>query len=204
MSRSAIAVVGSAQVDSTAGLAATLAVAVARVDGLSCLMVELVPDDSVNRAPTLLASAEARAIENRMRDGGLEAASRGHICSISLTGAQWEEVGPHTLLDMAKPSRVVFSFGTVTPFERMIELEGELAGCVALLDLPEERSLGALIAEEMIGRGVAVKVTGRQPGLVAARRALAGVRPGGGAEQYGERVVSQLPGRRCHDRSEAA
>ena len=195
MSRSAIAVVGSPIVDSTAGLAATLAVAAARNDQLSCLLVEMVSEESAHRSPTLLASAEARAIESRLRHAGLEAASRGHICSTSLTDERWEEAGPLALIEHAMPSRVVFSFGADIPYRRISELGADIAGCVALLDLPAERSLGALVAAEMLARGIAVKVTGRQPGLVAARRALAGVVPGGAAEQYAERVVSQLVGR---------
>lgn len=198
MSRFAIAVVGSPLIDSTAGLAATIAVAVARADQMSCLLVEAVHDDSTHRSPTLLASAEARAIEARLRGKGLEAASRGHICSISLTEERWEEVGPPALVELAMPSRVVFSFGSEAPHRRISELGDEPGGCVALLDLPAERPLGALVAAEMLERGIPVKVTDRQPGPVATRRALAGVMPGGAAEQYAQRVVAHLARQRCH------
>ena len=192
MGRTSLAVVGSPIVGSTVGLAATLAVAAARSDQLSCLLVEVVSGDSAHRSPTLLASAEARAVEGRLRDSGMEASSRGHICSVSLSDERWDEVGPTALVDLAMPSRVVFSLGAEIPYQRASDLGEVLAGCVALLDLPEERSLGALVAAEMLDRGIAVKVTGRQPGPVAARRALAGVMPGGAAEQYAQRVVSQL------------
>lgn len=198
MSRSAIAVVGSPLIDSTAGLAATIAVAVARADQMSCLLVETVPDDSAHRSPTLLASAEARAIEARLRDVGVESASRGHICSISLTEERWEEVGPLSLVELATPSRVVFSFGSEAPYRRISELGDEIAGCIVSLDLPAERPLGALMAAEMLERGIPVKVTGRQPGPVATRRALAGVMPGGAAEQYAQRTVAHLTRQRRH------
>jgi len=192
VSRSAIAVIGSPMADATIGLAATLAVAVAKSDQLSCLLVEIVSEDSAKRSPTLLASTEARAIEGRLGDSGIEGASRGHICSISLTDERWEEVGPSALIELALPSRVVFSFGAEAPHERISALGDDLAGCVALLDLPAERPLGAILAAEMLDRGAAVKITARQPGPVAARRALAGVMPGGAAEQYAEHLVSCL------------
>jgi len=192
MSNRAIAVVGSPQVESTVGLAASIAVASAKADGESCLLVDLVPDDAVSRSSTLLASAEARSLEARLRGAGLESASRGHICTISLGQSSWDEIATAELTEAASPSRIVLSLGSKRPHERITGWHGGVHGCVALLDLPAERSLGALMVAEMSARGIAVKLCGRPPGLVAARRALAGVPPGGHAEQYGQRVVSHF------------
>jgi hypothetical protein len=192
MSNRAIAVVGSPQVESTVGLAASIAVASAKAHGESCLLVDLVPDDTVSRSSTLLASAEARSLEARLRATGLEAASRGHICAISLAESSWDEIDPAELTEAATPSRIVLSLGSKRPHERIAEWQEGVGGCVALLDLPAERSLGALVFAEMSARGIPVKLCGRPPGLVAARRALAGVLPGGHAEEYGMRVVSHF------------
>lgn len=192
MRHRAIAVGGSPQVESTVGLAASIAVASAKACGESCLLVDLVPDDAVSRSSTLLASAEARSLEGRLRDMGLEAASRGHICTLSLAQSSWSEIDTAELSEAATPSRIVLSLGSKRPHEQIVHWHEGVQGCVALLDLPAERSLGALVVAEMSARGIAVKVCGRPPGLVAARRALAGVLPGGFAEQYARRVVSHF------------
>jgi hypothetical protein len=192
MSNRAIAVVGSPQAESTLGLAASIAVESARADGESCLLVDLVADEAISRPSTLLTSAEARSLEARMRDAGLESASRGHICLISLTQSDWDQIGALELTEAAMPSRIVMSLGSRQPHERIVDWQGAVQGCVALLDLPAERSLGALVVAEMSARGIPVKLCGRPPGLIAARRALAGVPPGGHAEEYGRRVVSHF------------
>lgn len=189
MMRPPIAVASSPGGGDTSGLAASLAVASCRRDGGACLLVEFSSGAPADRAPTLLASSEAREIERSLKDAGLKGASRGHICTIALDESLWEEIGPDSLIEIAGGYRVVFSMGAGVSHERMPLLSRGLAGCVVLLNLPEERSLGALIAAEMLGSGTPVKLTGSSPGPVAARRALAGVLPGGASERYARMVV---------------
>ena len=187
----------------TSGMAAAIGVASARQGSGAALLVELActPDEPIHRPPTLLASSQAREIERSLRDTGLQAASRGHICTLSLDLVQMEEIGVEALVELAGISRVVFSLGADGIHEtifRIHEAVHPLSGLASLLllDLPQERSLGALIAAEMLSAGIAIKVTRVRPGLVASRRALAGVTPGGQTERYAERVVDQLSGRR--------
>jgi len=123
---------------------------------------------------------------------GLEAASRGYICTLSLAQSSWNEIDAVELTEAAMPNRIVLSLGSIRTHEQIVGWREGIQGCVALLDLPAEKSLGALVVAEMSARGIAVKVCGRPPGLVAARRASAGVLPGGFAEQYARRVVSHF------------
>lgn len=194
----------------TSGLAAAIGVASARQGSGAALLIELASsaDEPVHRSPTLLASSQAREIERSLRDMGLKAASRGHICTLSLDLHQLEEIGTEAFADLAGSSRVVFSLGTGALYETILRIREGLSpvsglGCLVLLDLPHERSLGALIAVEMLSAGIAIKLTGERPGLVASRRALAGVLPGGQTEKYAERIVEQLSGRRGRQTSGA-
>jgi nitroreductase len=76
-------------------------------------------------------------------------------------------------------------------------------GCL-LVSLPGERSLAALAVEEMERRGVPVRIASRAPGPLAARRALAGSRPGGGLSESAGGIARRLLGlrRRGHLGSE--
>ena len=187
-----IAVAASPRGGDTSGLAAALAVAAAHHDAGGCLLVEVSSGAPVQRTPTLLASPGARAIERSLRVVDLEGASRGHLCTISFSALQWEEISPEELITAAGSNRVVVSLGSHAPHEQLSRWELDLAGCVVLLDLPEERSLGALTAAELVASGIPVKLTGSKPGPVASRRALAGVLPGGSAERYARRVVGRF------------
>lgn len=189
VSGSIIAVVGSPAVDSTSGLAAALAVSIARSADRSCLLIDLVDGSAPPRPPTLLASAGARGIEERLRAGGWAAVARGHICVVSITDDEWQEAGVGGLLDLVSTTRSVFSLGSDSPRSRLDQLSERLTGCVAMLDLPEERPLAALMVAEMRDHGLRIKVTSRRPGMVAGRRALAGVPPGGAVEAFCEKAA---------------
>jgi hypothetical protein len=63
-------------------------------------------------------------------------------------------------------------------------------------DLPAQRSLAALAAGELRAAGLRAKLATRAPGRVAARRALAGVDPGGDAGRRAKRLAWALGARR--------
>ena len=63
-------------------------------------------------------------------------------------------------------------------------------------DLPRQRSLAALAATELRRRGIPVRISRHQLGRVAARRALAGIDPGGGASRRSARQAAALLGER--------
>ena len=69
-----------------------------------------------------------------------------------------------------------------------LEADGLAAtgGCL-LVSLPSERSLAALAVEELARRRLPCRVATRPPGQLAARRALAGARPGGWVSEMAAR-----------------
>lgn len=192
MSPTALAVCCSPEVGSSAGLAAALAVSVARLEEGSALLIEFSDDGATPRQPTLLASAEARSIESSLRESGEDAASRGHICSMSVEGGDTDEERLTELTAAAAPNRTVFSLGSSRVAERLESLGPMVAGCVFAIDHPAERSLAALVVSELADRGIPVKIAPSVPGPVASRRALAGIGPGGALEVWSERTARHL------------
>jgi hypothetical protein len=59
-------------------------------------------------------------------------------------------------------------------------------------ELPRDRALAALVVGELRSRGLRARVATRALGRVAARRALAGVDPGGGAASRARRLARGL------------
>ena len=70
------------------------------------------------------------------------------------------------------------------------------AGLLICAELPRQRSLAALVVVEAMGAGARVRVVSRPPGRVAARRALAGIEPGGDATRRFGRYATVLGGGR--------
>jgi hypothetical protein len=70
-------------------------------------------------------------------------------------------------------------------------------------DLPEDRSLAALAVRELRHRGIRVKIAARPLGRVAARRALAGIEPGGASTRRLARLGRTLRGAAADRRGQA-
>jgi len=66
-------------------------------------------------------------------------------------------------------------------------------GCL-LVSLPAERSLAALAVDELARRRIPTRIATRPPPAFAARRALAGVRPGGRISDVAGRIARRLLG----------
>jgi hypothetical protein len=161
------------------------------------------------RGPTMLAADAARRLEVELREGGFDASARGRLAWVAIEGGEgWIERA-------AAVAAVARSGGTpallVLPPELWSEaIAAESLGVAAALlraDLPAQRALCALVVGEARARGVRVKVLGRAPGRVGARRALAGVDPGGEAGGRAARVARALaaagPPRRAGRATEA-
>ena len=175
------------------GTAAAVAVEGAALTGAGTLLVEL-GEDPRRRGPTLLAAPGARRVEAALRGEGLGASARGQICHLALSH-------PDQGLDEAAGAIAVAEAELI-----VVHLPGALwvpalerenlritAGCL-LVSLPAERSLAALAVGELERRGLPARIATQAPGPLAARRALAGLRPGGSASQSARRIVRRLLG----------
>ena len=70
------------------GMAAVVATEAAALTGAGTLMVA-VGEGARRRGPTLVATTGARRIERALRESGLRASARGHLCYVtSLSGAR--------------------------------------------------------------------------------------------------------------------
>jgi hypothetical protein len=179
------------------GLAATAAAAVCgAVDG-GCervLVAEL--SERERRAPTLLASAGARELEDALRAAGFEsAAARGRVCWLSLPPGA-DGLDPLAAA-IAAPTRAELVFAFVPPRQWTPALDRAEIGAEAGLlraDLPAQRALAALAVGELQERRMRARVAARALGRVGTRRSLAGIDPGGDASRRSARLVRGLIG----------
>jgi Transglycosylase SLT domain/D-alanyl-D-alanine carboxypeptidase len=181
------------------GMAAAVAVEAAALTGAGALFVEL-GEGAPRRAPTLLATPGARRVEAALRREELRGSARGQICHLALAH-------PDQGLDEAASAIAIPEAELV-----IVHLPGALwvpaleredlpitAGCL-LVSLPAERSLAALAVGELDRRELPARVATRPPGPLVARRALAGLRPGGGASRSARLIARRLLGLRGGDR----
>jgi hypothetical protein len=176
----------------TRGAAAALACAGAGVDRAPLLV------DVGGRAPrpTLIATAAARQLEERVRAHLPEArvAARGQVCRLAVPA---EAEG---LEAAAAAATVAREFGVVLhlPPGLLHEALGGRAwrpsGVLLRADLGSDRALTALAVRDLIARGVAAVVLKRRLAWVAERRALFGVLPAGAPGGISERLARRLVG----------
>ncbi|MDQ3729362.1 MAG: M15 family metallopeptidase, partial [Actinomycetota bacterium] len=168
--------------------AAAIGVALARCGATEPEGVVLVdPDSGVRRRPTLVSSSAARSLESELRDV-VPASARGTLCVVSVPAAELCET-----LEACRESRASAVVVHAEP-ERWRELvdEGGVDAVVLRADASNERSLLAIAARELIAGGMPTGVIPRQPGLVQARRALAGIEPGGELGGRSARLARRL------------
>ncbi len=176
-------------------LAAAVAVEAAATRGRAVLLAEL--GEEVRRRPaTLLAAPPARELERTLRDAGVRCAARGHLCHLG-AGASEEELeragglaaaaGAEVLVVAVPPELWGAALRSGVP-------EGTAHSGLLVAPLPRERSMAALAVAEMRSRGWRARVAGAGPPLLAARRALAGLRPGGAAGERAARLAKVLLG----------
>lgn len=187
-----VAAVGEA--DGSRGAAAALACAGAEAD-VATLLIDV---GGRGPRPTLIASAAAQGLEERLRAHLPEArvAARGQVCHLAVQ-VEGEEIDAAAgAIDVARGSLTVVH---LPPSLLQAALAGSAlrpTGVLLRADLPSDRALVALAARDLIEQGLAVGVLKRRLGWVAERRALFGVLPAGSPGGLPEHLVRRLCGGR--------
>ena len=183
-----VAVTALAGAEGGLATAAALGVAVARRGVDEPLGVVLVdPTSGVTRRPTLVSAGAARLLESELRDV-VPAAARGALCTVST-----DEWGLDGALEACRESRAAAVVVHAPPQRwRQLVDEGEADAAVIRADATQDRSLIAIAARELIATGMPTGVVSKPPGLVAARRALAGIEPGGYLGARAARLAARL------------
>jgi len=166
------------EADGSRAIAAALACAGSDPDR-AALLLELA--DSRPPRPALIASAAARALEERLAAHLPEAAvaSRGALCHLALPATREALERVPAALALVRDSLAVV---LVPPglLQAATEPPGLRAGAVVLrADLGCDRALTALIARDLIARGVTLAVAKRPLAWVPSRLALFGALPAG-------------------------
>jgi hypothetical protein len=176
--------------------AAALAVAVAVRDRSAGVLMVEVDREGRRRRPTLLASDPARDLETALALCGRESAvARGNLCWLTLPAAGEEDSLDEVaeLTSEPLPCLLVVAHLPAADWARALERPRlQVSGGLVRADLASDRELGALAVAELRDRGIAARIAKRSPGVVATRRALAGLEPGGDASRRSERAARAL------------
>jgi hypothetical protein len=177
-------------VGSAAAEAAALAVAAALDPQIGrALLIDLF--DGTAPRPTILASTEAREAAAALNAGppgelGEPAVARGRICVCSL--------GPQASVERIELIARGFEGAAIVhgPGSRFGELLEALAPRMVLARIEgrAEAALAGALAIELRRRALPVKIWSRGPGLLQARRALAGIDPGGDTAARARRALA--------------
>jgi hypothetical protein len=151
--------------------------------------------------PTLLASAAARHLEERLV-GHLptaRVAARGQVCHLAVEDGEIEpEIALGAMAVARDEARVIHT----PPASLQALLDGPLAatlsGVLLRADLPTDRPLLALAVHDLLCRGLRVAVLKRRLPWVAERRALFGTLPPGAAGGLPSGVVRKLLSESCY------
>jgi hypothetical protein len=177
--------------------AAALACAGAEPDK-AVLLVELT-DGRLPR-PTLVASSAARELEERLTMHLPEArvASRGLFCRLALPAGSTglERIAAATAIGRDGVCVVIVPPRFLQAASEQVGVDA--TGALLRADLEVDRALSALVARDLIGRGLRVGILKRPLGWVAARRALAGALPAVASGTLPARLVERLLGLASH------
>lgn len=172
--------------------AAALACAGAEVD-VATLFV-----DVGGRAPrpTLIASAAAQKLEERLRAHlpDPRVAARGQVCHLEVPADRDGLDAAVAAIDVARGSLAVLHLPPPLLPPAVGDSTLRPTGVLLRADLPGDRALVALAARDLLERGLAVGVLKRRLGWVAERRALFGVLSSGSPGGLPERLVRRLCG----------
>lgn len=182
-----VAAVGEAE--GARGAAAALACAGADLDRATLLI------DAGGKAPrpALLTSAAAQSLEERLAAHLPEAriAARGQVCHLAVS-ADCE--GLETAAAAATAARETTFVIHVPPHLLQEALDCGLrpSGVLLRAELNEDRPLLALVARDLLARGLAFAILKRRLTWVAERRALFGALPAGSQGALPRRLVRRL------------
>lgn len=187
-----VAAVGVGRAEGARGAAAALACAGADA-GIAPLLL-----DVGGRAPrpTLIASAAAQKVEDRLRALLPEArvAARGQVCHLAVRADDEGLVAAAAAIDVARESLIVVHLPPSLLQPALGRSILRPSGVLLRADLPDDRALVALAARDLLDRDLAVGVLKRRLGWVAERRALFGALPAGSPGGLPERLVRRLCG----------
>ena len=176
--------------------AAAAAVAVAATPAGSDLRTLLLDLRSEARAPrgTVFAGQPARELELACREAGLRAAARGRVCFAVPArddGEDRVEALAPAIADLAADRLVAVC--DPGGFRRLLAIAAP-GRCAVLVKAERgvRRPLIALLAAEFRGAGIPFKAWVPPIGAIGARRALAGLEPGGESGRRAERFASIL------------
>ncbi|MGH2964297.1 MAG: pilus assembly protein TadG-related protein [Solirubrobacterales bacterium] len=178
------------------GASGGLAVAAAVGAGLASgerrvLMAEIGAERG--RGPTTLASASARGLEQELRELGFrQAAARGRLCWLGLPEADESLDELARALEAAGPAVSIVHVPAGLWLAALDDPALPLRAGLLRADLAEDRPLAALAVIELRERRLPVRVASRPLGLVASRRALAGLEVGGGSARRVSRLARGL------------
>jgi hypothetical protein len=158
----------------------------------------LLVDLTARRAPrpTLIASAAARELEERLAAQLPEAgvASRGWTCHLALPPDRSGIEGIAAALPLVDDSLAAVHLPPHLVQAVLEEPLARIGGVVLRADLGADRALTALATRDLMERGLRVAVLKQPLGWLASRRALAGILPAGSAGGLPERSCERLLG----------
>lgn len=188
-----VLVAAAGEAEGSRGAAAALACAGAEIDVATLLV------DVGGRAPrpTLLASAAARQLEERLAAHlpQFRAAARGQVCHLVVPADATGLEGASAAVTVARGGLSVVHLPPELLQEGVAGEQGlRPSGVLLRADLARDRALVALLARDLIQRGISLGVLKRRLGWVAERRALFGALPVGSPGALPERLVRRLIG----------
>lgn len=194
--------------DGELAAAAAVAVAIASRDGeragdgaQAALLVEL---GGRRRGPTVLASQPAGELEARLREAGYAAAARGRLTWLGLDPGEDWLARLDGALELCEDARAAVVCVPTACWRRAVEAERPAPSALLVrAELPAQRALAALTVVESRAAGLAIRIAPTAPGTVAARRALAGLDPGGETARRSARLARGLLGRGAGQRGQA-
>jgi hypothetical protein len=181
-----------------AALGAALGVALATGDARTAAGAALLVDlANVGRAPgpTVLASEPAARLEDAIRTAhpSLAPAARGHLCCLALPG---DADGLDSLAELLQgdldAAAVVVHVPQALWARALADPRLGVAGGLLRGELPADRPLVGLAVGELRERGLRARVAKSPLGLIASRRALAGIDIGGAASRRVGRLARGL------------
>lgn len=181
------------QAEGARGAAAALACAGADLD-VATLLVDV---GGRPPRPTLLASAAAQALEERLAAHLPEhrPAARGQVCHLSVAA---DGDGLDAAAAAVTANRGELAVINLPPELLQVAASGDRgprpSGVLLRADLCKDRALAALAARGLLAQGLAVAILKQRLSWVAERRALFGVLPGGAPGGLPERLIRRLIG----------
>lgn len=188
--RGTVLVTAVGDAEGSRGAAAALACAGSDAD-TAALLVEV---GGGTPRPTLIASAAARQLEERLRSHLPEAkvAARGQVCHLAVPADPDGLELASAAATAARESGAVLHLPPDLLHEVLAQPGWRPSGVLLRADLSSDRALVALAVRDLIGRDLRAVVLKRRLAWVAERRAIFGVLPSGAPGGLPERLVRRL------------